>query len=181
MASCRVFSPPAPAIRSGFKLPMAPLSASAPVKCAPSACKWPASSGLLRLAVGAEQDLREGVAALAQILLRPDGETQQHRRNIGGRERGVEIGRKPARVFDRGRDQVEARRRARGRRGLASGCHGAAVPMQGGARREISCISARRKPAPRWKRKSSSDAALVPSQKLCRALLEVLLPLPERC
>src|SRR6266496_4077366 len=32
---------------------------------------------LLRLAVGAEQDLRERGDALAQILLRPDGETQQ--------------------------------------------------------------------------------------------------------
>ena len=43
---------------------------------------------------------------------------------VGGRERGLKIGRKQARVFDRRRDQIESRRRAPYLRTLASRCHG---------------------------------------------------------
>ena len=114
--SCRVASPPTPAMRSGFSVGSASSSAAMPVRCAPSAparatsSTWPSSRSAAPLSwiAGASALIARDHGALVGRL-----QPQQHGGDIGGCEQAGQACDQRRRIVHLRRREIETRHRAR--------------------------------------------------------------------
>ena len=118
MASWRVWSPPAPAMRSGFRFATAVWITSMPVRCAPSAPPRPTISGGRRARSAAPFFCTTGASALTRLISAPSLASAS--RSSTAAMSATSTNRQAHRAMaaasvDRRRDEIEARRAGRDR------------------------------------------------------------------